>query len=263
MSPQTFYEGRTALVTGASSGIGAALARRLGALGARVLLVARGADALDGVAREIRAAGGEAVPFVADLEPPGAAGALADRLDAAGETVDVLVNNAGFGVHAPLLETGPEAVAGMVTLNVLAPTELTRRLLPGMVARGAGGVLTVASLAAFSPAPTFAVYAATKAYALSFTEAVRAEVRGAGVHVTALCPGPVRTAFAERAGMADPFFEGGLSAEAVAEAGLRGLARGRRRVVPGWVPRLQAAATRFVPRGLTIRAAGGILRRAG
>ena len=262
MHPDAFYRSRTALVTGASGGIGEDIARLLGGYGARVLLVARSAGRLADVAAEVRQRGGEAAVFAADLEPPGAAADLADRVEAAGETVDVLVNNAGFGVQGPFLEAGADEAAGMVAVNVAAPTVLARRFLPGMVARGRGGVLTVASIAAFTPAPRFAVYAATKAYALSFSEALWAELRGAGVAATCLCPGPVRTGFAARAGMADRFFAGALPSGAVAQAGLDGLAAGRRRVVPGVANKVQTAATRFVPPALLLRATGLIVRRA-
>ena len=262
MTPDAFYRRQTALVTGASGGIGADVARLLGECGARVLLVARREDALEAVAAEVEERGGTAAVFAADLEPPGAAARLADRVEAAGETVDVLVNNAGFGVQGPFLEASAEDAEGMVALNVAAPTALARRLLPGMVARGRGGVLTVASIAAFTPAPRFAVYAATKAYALSFSEALHAELRGTGVSATCLCPGPVRTGFGARAGMADRFFAGALPSERVARAGLDGLAAGRRRVVPGLGNKVQTAATRFVPPALLLRATGAIMRRA-
>ena len=257
------YHDRTVLVTGASSGIGAAMARDLGARGARVLLVARRGDALEAVARDVRDRGGQAVVLEADLEPPGAAEVLAERVLEAGDTVDVLVNNAGFGVRSRVLEVEPSATAGMVTLNVLALTSLTRLLLPAMVERGRGGVLNVASIAAFTPAPYFAVYAATKAYVLSFSEALGAELYGTGVACSCLCPGPVATGFGDRAGVSAGFFSDGLSAEAVARAGLEGLARGRRRVVPGLWNKVQTAATRFVPPGVAIRTAQSIMRRAG
>ena len=261
MPPPLSYAGRTALVTGASSGIGADLARDLAARGARVLLVARSADRLDAAARTIRGRGGAAEVFVADLEPPGAAGALAARLDAAGEAVSVLVNNAGFGVQGPFLDATAEQAEAVVGLNVTALTSLTRRLLPGVVA-GRGGVLNVASTSSFVPAPGLAVYAATKAYVLSFTEALHAELAGAGVRVTCLCPGPVPTGFAERAGMADRFFAGGLPSARVAREGLDGLARGRLRVVPGWTNKVQVAATRFTPPALALRVARAVVRRA-
>ena len=256
-----FYRDRTALITGASSGIGAEMARQLGAAGARVVLVARRQDALAGVADDVRQRGGTAVVVAADLEPAGAAQALADRLG--DETIDVLVNNAGFGAQGPFLDADVGAAEGMVGLNVTALTGLTRRLMPGMIDRRRGGVLNVASIAAFTPAPRFAVYAATKAYVVSFSEALRHETRGTGVHVTCLCPGPVRTEFGDRAGMADAFFSGAASSEQVARAGLAGLAEDRRRVVPGWFNKVQAAATRFVPRGALLQATGAIMKRAG
>ncbi|MGB3543512.1 SDR family NAD(P)-dependent oxidoreductase [Rubrivirga sp.] len=261
--PDSFYAGRTVLVTGASSGIGAAMARHLGTRGARVLLVARREAALEAVARDVRAAGGEAVVLEADLEPPGAAQKLVDRVHGADEAVDVLVNNAGFGIRGPVLEAKPDALEGMVTLNVLALTVLTRLLLPGMVDRGRGGVLNVASIAAFTPAPQFAVYSATKAYVQSFSEALWAELDGSGVHCTCLCPGPVATEFGNRAGVGEGFFTSGLPAQAVARDGLKALARGRRRVVPGLWNKVQTAATRFVPPSVTIKTAQAIMRRAG
>ena len=238
------------------------MARQLGAAGARVLLVARTEAALDHVAADIRAAGGAARTLVADLEAPDAAADLVARL---GEPVDVLVANAGFGVRAAFAETDPAAVRGMVMLNVLALTDLTRLLLPPMLAARRGGILTVASTAAFVPAPTFAVYAATKAYVLSLSDALHAEVRGSGVHVTCLCPGPVPTGFGARAGMRASFFasalSGSLPAERVVRDGLAGLARNRRRVVPGAVNRVLTATARFVPAGPAMRVARAVLGR--
>ena len=262
MTLDLFFRGRTALVTGASGGIGAETARQLGAAGARVLLVARTESALDAVAGEVRALGGEARTLVADLGAPGAAEALVARL---GEPVDVLVANAGVGVRARFAETDPGDVRTMAMLNVVSLTSLARLLLPDLLAARRGGILTVASTAAFVPAPTFAVYAATKAYVLSFTDALHAELRGSGVHATCLCPGPVPTGFGARAGMSPAFFAnaltGVLPAETVARAGLAGLARNRRRVVPGMINRVQTAATRFVPTGPAMRVAAAILGR--
>ncbi|WP_420454207.1 SDR family NAD(P)-dependent oxidoreductase [Rubrivirga sp.] len=259
----SFARGRTALVTGASSGIGADLARQLGAAGAHVVLVARTEPALAAVADTVRRRGGTATVVAADLEPRDAPAALAARLAADGLEIDVLVNNAGFGIQGSFLEASVEDAEGMVGLNVAALTSLTRRLVPAMVARGHGGVLNVASVAAFVPAPRFAVYAATKAYVLSFTDALSAELRGTGVHVTCLCPGTVRTGFADRAGMDDAFFAGSLPSEAVARAGLDGLARNARRVVPGLSNKVQTVATRFVPTGLTLRVTDALMRKAG
>lgn len=256
-----YYRGRTALVTGASSGIGADMARQLGAAGARVILVARREEALTGVAQSIRQSGGEAVVVAADLEPADSAAELVDRLG--DETVDVLVNNAGFGIQGPFLDADADAVEGMVGLNVTTLTSLTRRLLPGMVHRQRGGVLNVASVAAFVPAPSFAVYAATKAYVLSLSEALFQEMKGTGVHITCLCPGTVKTEFADRAGMSEAFFSGAMASPTVARAGLDGLAQGRRRVVPGWSNKIQTAAVRFVPPGPLLAATGAIMKKAG
>ena len=249
------------LVTGASGGIGADMARLLGTAGARVLLAARSESALRRVAAEVEARGGTARVVVADLAAVGGAARLAEAV--ADETVDVLVNNAGVGAADPFVTVPPEATDDMVTLNVDALTHLTRRFLPGMTARRRGGVLNVASVAAFAPLPGFAVYGATKAYVLSLSEALHAEVRGTGVTVTALCPGPVATGFGDRAGMNARFFKGGLPSEAVARAGLVGLARGRRRVIPGVSNKVQAVAGTLAPTGLALRVAEQLMRRAG
>jgi short-subunit dehydrogenase len=256
---QDFYRGRTALVTGASDGIGREMARQLSALGARVLLAARREGALEEVARGLP---GEAAVFAADLQPPGAAGDLADRVAEEGETVDVLINNAGFGEAGPFLEHAGRAGA-MVDLNCRALTELTARFLPGMVARGRGGVLNVASLGAYMPVPRLAVYAATKAFVRSFTEALSWELRGTGVHVTNLSPGPVRTGFADRAGMDEAFFDGALPADEVARQALRGLAADTRRVVPGMLTKLQVFAPRVAPVGLGLALTERSSRKAG
>lgn len=221
------------------------MARQLGGLGARLLLVARREDALRSLADELDA---ESVVFAHDLGAPGAAADLADRLAEAGEAVDVLVNNAGFGLAGPFLDHANEAV-GMVDLNVRAVTVLTARLLPPMVERGRGGVLTVASLGGFLPVPHLSVYAATKAYARWFSEGLHSELRGTGVHATALCPGPVPTEFGMRSGLKEPYFQVGIPVEAVARAGLVGLARNRAHVVPGVSAKLGAFLTRLSPPG--------------
>ncbi|MEM0961160.1 MAG: SDR family oxidoreductase [Bacteroidota bacterium] len=258
-----FFSDRTALVTGASSGIGAAFARQLGSAGARVVLVARRAEALASVADDVRQRGGEAVVLTADLEPAGAAADLASRLDADGETIDVLINNAGFGIRGPMLDSEPSQSEAMIGLNVTSLTSLTHRLVPGMAARQRGGVLNVASIASFVPAPSFAVYAATKAYVRSFTEALWSEMRETGVHVSCLCPGPVDTSFGDRAGVRAEFFRGHPSAEAVAQAGLDGLASNRRLVVPGWKNRLDVATASLAPTGVALRIAKSRMEAAG
>jgi len=259
---KTFYSGSTVLVTGASRGFGAAFAEHLGSLGARVLLVARSADELMAVAERVRQRGGTTAVLVSDLSTPGAADLLAARLSEHDETVDVLINNAGYGIVGPFLDVSAEDVEGIAMLNVVALTSLTRQLVPGMVERGRGGVLNLSSLSAFVPAPRLAVYAATKAYVLSLTDALHAELRDTGVHATALCPGLVQTGFGERAGINPQFYEGKMPISRVVEAGLNGLARNRRRVVPGWTTKLQAAASGWVPSGITLRVTEAVLRRA-
>ena len=258
-----FFRDRTVLVTGASAGIGEAMARRLAPMGARLVLVARSADTLDQLAGELRAAGGDATPLPHDLGTADAAETLATRLDEMGIAIDVLINNAGYGIQGPFLDHSAADAEGMVMLNALALTGLTSRLLPGMVERGRGGVLNVASLAAFVPAPRFAVYAATKAYVLRLSEALHAEMDGTGVHVSCLCPGPVRTSFAERAGMDEDFFKGAVDIDKVVTMALEGLAANKRRVLPGAGVKVQAVASRFAPTGFTMAVTEAAMRKAG
>jgi short-subunit dehydrogenase len=189
---------------------------------------------------------------------PGAAARLAGRVQATGRTIDVLVNNAGFGLAGPFHQGSLTDLSGIIAVNVTALTELSRELLPGMVERRQGKILNVASLAAFQPGPYMAVYYATKAYVLSFSEALWEECRGTGVTVTALCPGPVETRFAERAAMTDiRLFSSGLmpkmSSARVAELGVEGLMRGRRVVIPGATNRFLALASGWTPAALGLR----------
>lgn len=195
-----------------------------------------------------------------DLADPETPGHLRSSLRAAGIEVNVLVNNAGFGSQGPFHQERLSSQLQMIRVNVEALTHLTGLFLPEMVRRGSGGILQVASTAAFQPGPHMAVYYATKAYVLHFAEAIREEVRRAGVTVTALCPGPVPTAFQERAEMEDVALARGavpmLSAERVAEAGYRGLVRGEGVVIPGTLNRLGATAVRFVPRAVVRKVTG-------
>jgi short-subunit dehydrogenase len=188
--------------------------------------------------------------FPMDLAEPGSSARLADQLDGSEIAVDVLVNNAGFGLWGSWLESDEEEELAMLRLNMEALTLLTRRLVPGMVLRGRGGVLNVASTAAFLPGPLMSVYYATKAYVLSFSEALREELRGTGVTVTCLCPGPTRTGFQERAGMVLPpgLRFGVQDSQQVATAGVAGLVHGRSLVIPGIVNRLVTLAPRILPR---------------
>ncbi|MGO8970319.1 MAG: SDR family NAD(P)-dependent oxidoreductase [Myxococcaceae bacterium] len=242
----------TVLVTGASSGIGAELARAFARSGASLVLTARSVDRLEALAGELRAKCQVAVRVIAaDLASPLGASRLVQRLGEEGVEVDVLVNNAGYAAFGGFTETRWTDEAGMLQLNVVALTELTKRLLPAMVARKRGGVLNVASTAAFQPGPLMAVYYATKAYVLSFSEALAEELRGSGVSVTALCPGPTASGFQARAAMEDSKLVKGkrlMPAASVAQAGYEGFRRGASVVIPGLANRLLAQSVRFTPR---------------
>lgn len=249
MSDKAYYRDRTALVTGASSGIGLAFARCLAARGARVVLVARSADKLRTLANEL---GHGAVALPQDLEAPGGSAELVEQIDAAGLSIDVLVNNAGYGLKGPFASHPAEDVEGMVALNCMAVAGLTRRLLPGMIARGYGGVLNVASMAAYQPTVHFATYAATKAFVLRLSQALHYELKDKGVHVSCLAPGPVPTNFGERAQMEVPFFARGYTADDAARAGLKALAANKRDAPLGWMNRIQAAITPLAPTALQL-----------
>jgi hypothetical protein len=243
----------TILITGASAGIGRELAHLFAADKSHLLLVARSEDRLRELAGEVTARyGTQTLVFPADLARPEAAQALVNRLDSRGITVDVLVNNAGFGAVGRFAELDEQQQADMMHVNVLAPTQLARLLLLRMIQRGRGGVLNVASTAAFQPGPNMAVYYASKAFVLHFTEALAEELRGTGVKATCLAPGPTATEFAERAELSDAllFNLGTMSAASVARAGYRGFRRGKMLVVPGVRNRLLASMVRFLPRAL-------------
>jgi hypothetical protein len=250
-------------VTGASSGIGAALARRLARGGARLVLTARRADRLRETADACRAAG---APFVdvwsddlADPEAPArVAAAAAERLGG----VDLLVNNAGFAVPGLTERASTDRIATMIQVNVTAPVAVTRAVLPGMLERRRGWVLNVASLAGILPAPYQSAYAGTKAFLLNWSESLREEVRKRGIVVTALCPGVTDTEFFEAAGYRGlgRFLKHRMAAAPVARAGLSALARGRPRVVPGLLNKsLAFAGTRLAPRSLVQYIAGKLM----
>jgi len=241
----------TVLVTGASSGIGRELAKCFAADGSRLILVARSGPALESLAVELRQSHKiEAQVFTADLALPETPCRIFESLEEAGTRVDVLVNNAGFGTQGPFADTVLERQLEMLQVNITALTHLTRLFLPGMIERRHGGVLNVASTAAFQPGPLMAVYYATKAYVVSFSEAIAEELRGRGVTVTALCPGPTFTNFTAVAGMVNsPLFKfGAMSAESVARIGHDAFRRGRFIAVAGLKNWLAAFSVRLMPR---------------
>jgi uncharacterized protein len=251
------------VVTGASSGIGLAYARALRARGERVVLVARRADRLEALAREL---GGEpsALALPADLAVPGVAAGLVHDLDARGIGIHGLVNCAGLGHTGPFDEASPETIRTLLDVNVRAVVELTRAALPGMRARDRGWIVNVASNAAFQPVPYLTLYAATKAFVLSFSEGLAEELRGSGVSVQALCPGLTATEFLEVAGTDRSLPVNRLplmSAQAVVRESLAGLDRRRVRVVAGWTNRaLGFVVQRLAPRALSRRVAGALYR---
>ncbi len=256
--------GARAVVTGASSGIGAALAAALAERRIPLVLVARRESVLAAQAAELRERYGvaaEALPL--DLARPGAAGELFERTEGAGGAVDLLVNAAGFGWNGPAVEMEPSRFRELLAVNVLAAGELTHLFLRAMATRRRGSILNVASTAAFLPMPYFALYAASKAFLLSFTHALHEEARPLGVTVTALCPGYTRTSFHSVAGMkgaeATPFPE--MSPEAVARVGLEALEKGKAVAVTHWRDRLWIASGRLVPRSVPVRIAARIFAR--
>ncbi len=256
-----------ALVTGASSGIGAAIARELAGRGHNLILVARRAERLAELAAELSAAAGVRAEHVAaDLAEDAERDRLAIEVERLGLAVEVLVNCAGFGGVGDLHRDDRERMVSMVRLNCDALLDLQARYAPPMAARGRGAIVNLASTAAFQPMPGNATYAATKAFVLSLGEATNAELSGAGVTVTTVCPGPVKTEFADVAGIGDseervPGFVW-TPVEDVARAAVEGAERGRRVVVPGLLNRAGAISGQHAPRALALPLAKRIWRRA-
>ncbi|HVU91892.1 MAG TPA: SDR family oxidoreductase [Jatrophihabitans sp.] len=244
-----------AIVTGASSGIGTELARELHRRGHPVVLVARSAGRLEQLAAEL---GEDAYPLPADLSDRAARAALPARVEELGLVPDVLVNNAGLSTLGPVAECDPAAELNMIEVDVAAVVDLCSRFLPGLVARGHGAVLNVASTAAFQPLPGQAGYAAAKAFVLSYTQSLAGELRGTGVTATALCPGPVETGFGPTAGFTEEQAKGALpgvlwvDAAKVAKAAVDGLERGRLVVIPGAANRVTSALAQVTPRKLLL-----------
>lgn len=254
----------TALVTGASGGIGLALTLELAADGYDLVLVARSKQKLEKIRRQLKADYGVMAHVVAiDLADPAAPDRIFRALKKKMLEIDVLINNAGFTVYGPFVETDGSKEREMIQVNVTALTHLTKVLGRDMVKRGLGRILNVASTAAFQPGPLMAVYYASKAYVLSFSEALATEFAGTGVTVTTLCPGPTATGFAKRSSATHTsLFRGRvMNVATVARAGYRGLKRGQRLVIPGLRNKFFARATRLVPISLAASLARHAQRR--
>jgi len=248
----------TAVVTGASSGIGAEIARQLARRGHGVTLVARSEAKLKALAEELSADGVRAEVIAADLTDRAARAALPGKIEALGLTPDILVNNAGLSTLGPVAKSDPDAEMMMVELDVMAVVDLCSRFLPGMVERGSGALLNVASTAAFQPLPGQAGYGAGKVFVLSYTQSLAGELKGTGVTATTLCPGPVQTGFGERAGISDEDAQKALpavmwvSATEVARVAVEGLDKGKLVVIPGRANQVAAAFSQVTPRTLLL-----------
>ncbi len=244
-----------ALITGAAEGLGREFAKLFVQNDYPVVLVDRNKTALDTLAKGLNATGrAEVRTILQDLSLPTAAEELKAAIEDQKITVEILVNNAGFGVHGLFHNADWKATGDMLSLNMITVTHLTRLFLPGMVQRGRGKILNVASMAAFQPGPFMACYFASKAYVLSFTEALAEELSGTGVTITAFCPGPTRTQFQKRSNT-ENIRENAFAMDAapVVKVAFRGLMKGKRLVIPGFTNKLMALLVRWFPRRIVIR----------
>ncbi len=254
----------TALVTGASSGIGEAIARTLAGRGADLVLVARRRDRLEKIATEIRTAYGVAVTVLAyDLTDPASVSAIHEELRSRAIVIDTLINNAGFGMHGLLVESDPVKIAAQVQLNVASLVGLTREFLPELVFSGRGALVNVASTAAFQPIPHMAVYGASKAFVLSFTEAIAFETRDSGLRVTALCPGVTSTEFFDTMGTQDAAVGAVKTPQQVADLTMKAIdARSTPpSIISGLRNRMLILTTKLLPRKLVLNVAGGMMTK--
>jgi uncharacterized protein len=246
--------GRNALVTGASSGLGVDFARELARRGAGLALVARREDRLRALARELADAHGADVRVVAlDLNDADAPDRLLADTQARGRPVDVLVNNAGFGLYGPFSELAWERERAMLELDVIVPVHLTKLFLPGMLERRRGWILNIASIGAYQPSPLYASYSAAKSFVLNFTEAISYELRGSGVSATALSPGIVATEFLQVAGQQATRYQrrAMMDSPTVARIGVEAMLRGRPSMVPGRLNAASVWSNRLLPRRLS------------
>ncbi len=244
------------LITGASSGIGLAMSEHCAASGENLILTGRNADQLESLAAKLRIAYSVDIRIIIrDLAPSGSGESLAAEIIGAGLTVRYLINNAGFGTLSRFTELDHQTESEMMHVNILSLLALIRALLPDMVKSGSGKILNVASTAAFQPGPYMAVYFASKAFVLSFSQALGEELRDSGVTVTVLCPGPVRTGFQKRAGVRDSYYLkfASMEASSVAAAGHSGMLSGRSLVIPGLKNRIGVLIVKYVPRAMVNR----------
>lgn len=257
-------QNQTALVTGASGGLGEDFARELAARGANLILVARREEALRRVAAGLEKEFGVSTRVIpADLAAPGVPDALYHQLRNQGAQVDVLVNNAGFGIYGLFADIPWEREKAMLDLDILAVVHLTKLFLQDMLARKHGYVLLVSSIGAYQPSPTYASYSAAKAYVLSLGEALNFELRKTGVHVTVISPGVTATEFLKVAGQQPSLYQRMMMMKSadVARIGIESMLRGRPSVIPGWLNAFSAFATRFIPRSLLAALANFMMTR--
>ena len=249
-----------ALVTGASGGIGEAYARRLAATH-DVVLVARSHDRLESLSAELSGLhpDGRFSAYAVDLSSPAGPDNLVEHLSMSGLQVDLLVNNAGIGIHGDVATADPQIAQALIQLNCATVVALTRALLPGMLTRAQGGIINVASTAGFQPLPTMALYGASKAFVLSFTEALNVEVRGSRVRVLVVCPGATETGFFAAAGR-NFLTSGRQTPQQVVEESMAAYERRKALVVTGWANKVKAQGYRLVPRGLLAWGSGWIVR---
>jgi len=248
---------KTALITGASTGIGYELAKLFAKDGHNLVIVARSKDKLEDLASELRVSGVSVHVITKDLSLPNSPQEVFEELQKEKIEIDYLVNNAGYGSYGRFTETNLETELNMIQLNMVALTHLTKLFLPTMVKRGEGRIMNVASIAGFLPGPMMAIYYATKAYVLSFTEAIAAEMRGTGITVTALCPGPTKTNFQKRNAAGEMKYVRStlirMTASPVARAGYKGMMKGKTIVIPGMLVKMVPFLLRMTPRNLVAR----------
>jgi len=258
-------KGKTALVTGASSGIGEAIARKLAAEGVNLVLVARSQDKLKQLAKALtQSYAVQCTALPADLSSPNCGAHVHGQVKAMGLTVDILVNNAGYGTYGPFESITPENEQAEIAVNIAAVVDFAHAFLPEMLKRGAGTILNVASTAAFQPVPYMAVYGASKAFVLSFSEALWAEYQGSGIHVVALCPGAVDTGFISQLGneavRKTAAFSTTLQPEQVAAHAIKAIqGKGPTHII-GFKNWLMAQSVRFAPRSLVARSSANMMR---